>query len=117
MPCSINPFSAFSTHRIAKRGLSAGGDADKKRLPDATFLRQRAWLPVGAWHKRLRNLERERDAYSGTDREIIRRKTRRRSGNENHRRSFFGRGDRPRGLVSGSPSSFPPDNFAICSRV
>jgi hypothetical protein len=29
MLCSINPFRAFSTHRIAKRGVAAGGDADK----------------------------------------------------------------------------------------
>src|SRR5438105_7262926 len=29
MLCSINPFKAFSRHRIAKRGVPAGGDADK----------------------------------------------------------------------------------------
>jgi hypothetical protein len=29
MLCSINPFSAFSTPRIAKREVSAGDDADK----------------------------------------------------------------------------------------
>ncbi len=29
MLCSINPFNAFSTHRIAKREVSAGDDADK----------------------------------------------------------------------------------------
>src|SRR5438874_3367112 len=40
-------------------------------------------------------LEEKCDAHSGTNREIVRRRTPGRSRNENHRRSFFGRGDRP----------------------
>src|SRR5207302_9425882 len=69
----------------------------KDRVP--AILRWPDTNSIGAWHRRLNNLERERDAHSGTDREIIRRRTRRRSRNENHGRSFFGRGDRPRDLV------------------
>src|SRR5437762_7404409 len=59
------------------------------------WIRTYAWRPVGAWHKRLYNLEEKCDTLSGTNREIVRRRTPGRSRNENHRRSFFGRGDRP----------------------